>query len=40
MMGMRVYPIIGKSFRLNPAVCQPFNADFDGDKYLVVNSRH
>lgn len=28
MMGHKVKPIIGKSFRLNPAVCQPYNADF------------
>ncbi|MBU4456533.1 MAG: DNA-directed RNA polymerase subunit A', partial [Nanoarchaeota archaeon] len=27
---MRVLP--GKSFRLNPAVCNPYNADFDGDE--------
>ncbi len=27
---MRVLP--GKSFRLNPAVCAPYNADFDGDE--------
>lgn len=28
MMGHKVKPIIGKSFRLNPAVCNPYNADF------------
>jgi DNA-directed RNA polymerase subunit A' len=22
----------GKTFRLNPAVCPPYNADFDGDE--------
>ncbi|MCD4666845.1 DNA-directed RNA polymerase subunit A' [archaeon] len=27
---VRVLP--GKSFRLNPAVCTPYNADFDGDE--------
>jgi DNA-directed RNA polymerase subunit A' len=27
---IRVLP--GKSFRLNPAVCTPYNADFDGDE--------
>jgi len=27
---VRVMP--GKSFRLNPAVCTPYNADFDGDE--------
>ncbi len=27
---IRVLP--GKSFRLNPAVCNPYNADFDGDE--------
>lgn len=32
MMGHRVKPIKGKSFRLNPAVCNPYNADFDGDE--------
>lgn len=32
MCGHRVKPIIGKSFRLNPAVCNPYNADFDGDR--------
>ena len=32
MCGHRVYPIKGKSFRLNPAVCQGYNADFDGDE--------
>jgi DNA-directed RNA polymerase II subunit RPB1 len=32
MCGHRVKPILGKSFRLNPSVCQPYNADFDGDE--------
>ena len=27
---MRVLP--GKTFRLHPSVCQPYNADFDGDE--------
>ena len=35
MMGHKVKPIIGKSFRLNPAVCQPYNADFDGDEMNI-----
>lgn len=32
MMAHRVRPIQGKSFRLNPSVTKPYNADFDGDK--------
>ena len=35
MMGHSVKPIIGKSFRLNPSVCQPYNADFDGDEMNI-----
>jgi len=35
MQGHRVKPTIGKSFRLNPAVCNPYNADFDGDEMNV-----
>jgi DNA-directed RNA polymerase subunit A' len=29
MMGHRVRPIEGRSFRINPSVCNPYNADFD-----------
>jgi len=32
IMAHRVKVIEGKSFRLNPAVCAPYNADFDGDE--------
>ncbi len=32
IMGHRVKVLPGKSFRLNPAVCAPYNADFDGDE--------
>ena len=32
MMGHKVKPISGKSFRINPSVCKPYNADFDGDR--------
>ncbi len=28
----RIKVLPGKSFRLNPAVCNPYNADFDGDE--------
>jgi len=31
-MAHRVRVLPGKSFRLNPAVCNPYNADFDGDE--------
>lgn len=36
MMGHKVYPLPGKSFRLNPAVTKPYNADFDGDEMNVI----
>ena len=36
MMGHRVRPIQGKSFRLNPSVTKPYNADFDGDEMNVI----
>lgn len=36
MMGHKVYPMKGKSFRLNPAVTGPYNADFDGDEMNVI----
>ncbi len=32
IMCHRVKVLPGKSFRLNPAVCAPYNADFDGDE--------
>jgi len=32
MMCHRVKVLAGKTFRLNPAVCHPYNADFDGDE--------
>jgi len=31
--GVKVMP--GKTFRLNPAVCPPYNADFDGDEMNI-----
>lgn len=32
MMCHRVRVLPGRTFRLNPAVCAPYNADFDGDE--------
>jgi hypothetical protein len=32
IMAHRVRVMEGKTFRLNPAVCPPYNADFDGDE--------
>ncbi len=32
MMGHLVRVLPGKTFRLNPLVCPPYNADFDGDE--------
>ena len=32
MMGHRAKILPGKTFRLNPSVCTPYNADFDGDE--------
>ena len=32
MMAHKVRILPGKSFRLNPSVCNPYNADFDGDE--------
>jgi len=32
IMAHRIKVLPGKSFRLNPAVCYPYNADFDGDE--------
>ena len=32
IMAHKVRVLPGKSFRLNPAICNPYNADFDGDE--------
>ena len=32
IMAHRVKVMEGRTFRLNPAVCPPYNADFDGDE--------
>ena len=32
MMAHQVRVLPGKTFRLNPSVCHPYNADFDGDE--------
>ncbi|MDD1648195.1 MAG: DNA-directed RNA polymerase subunit A', partial [Methanomicrobiales archaeon] len=32
IMAHRIRVMDGKTFRLNPAVCPPYNADFDGDE--------
>jgi len=32
MMGHKVRVLPGRTFRLHPAVCTPYNADFDGDE--------
>ena len=32
IMSHRVKVLPGKSFRMNPSVCAPYNADFDGDE--------
>jgi len=32
IMAHRIKVLPGKSFRINPAVCFPYNADFDGDE--------
>ena len=32
MMAHRVKVLLGQTFRLNPNVCTPYNADFDGDE--------
>ena len=32
MMAHRVQVLPGKTFRLHPSVCKPYNADFDGDE--------
>lgn len=36
MMSHKIFPMHGKSFRLNPAVTKPYNADFDGDEMNVI----
>jgi DNA-directed RNA polymerase subunit A' len=35
MMCHRVKVLPGRTFRLNPAVCHPYNADFDGDEMNI-----
>jgi DNA-directed RNA polymerase subunit A' len=35
MMSHRIKVLPGKTFRLNPAVCAPYNADFDGDEMNI-----
>ncbi|MBW2977217.1 DNA-directed RNA polymerase subunit A' [Candidatus Woesearchaeota archaeon] len=35
MMCHRVRVLPGRTFRLNPAVCHPYNADFDGDEMNI-----
>ncbi|MEK6937310.1 MAG: DNA-directed RNA polymerase subunit A' [Nanoarchaeota archaeon] len=32
IMCHKIKVLAGKSFRLNPSVCEPYNADFDGDE--------
>ena len=32
IMSHRIKVMEGRTFRLNPAVCPPYNADFDGDE--------
>ena len=32
MMGHKVRPMLGNTFRLSVSVTQPYNADFDGDE--------
>ena len=32
MMAHKIRVLPGRTFRLNPAVCHPYNADFDGDE--------
>lgn len=32
IMCHKIKVLTGKSFRLNPSVCEPYNADFDGDE--------
>ena len=31
IMAFRIVPVLTKSLRMNPTVCIPFNADYDGD---------
>ncbi len=35
MMGHRVKIVLGKTFRINPLACLPYNADFDGDEMNI-----
>ncbi|MFC1800475.1 DNA-directed RNA polymerase subunit A' [Nanoarchaeota archaeon] len=35
MMCHKIRVLPGKTFRLNPAVCAPYNADFDGDEMNI-----
>ncbi len=35
IMAHKVKVLPGKTFRLNPAVCPPYNADFDGDEMNI-----
>lgn len=35
MMGHRVKIMSGQTFRISPSVCSAFNADFDGDKFIL-----
>jgi len=35
MMCHKIKVLPGKTFRLNPAVCAPYNADFDGDEMNI-----
>ena len=35
MMSHKVRVLSGRTFRLNPAVCHPYNADFDGDEMNI-----
>ncbi len=32
ILGLRVRVLPGKTFRINPCICAPYNADFDGDE--------
>ncbi len=34
-MQLRVVVVDGFSIRLNPGICKPFNADFDGDEMNI-----
>ena len=32
---LKLYPVSGSSIRINPGICDPFNADFDGDEINI-----